>query len=57
MKTILIFNDYFDTKRALIERPYRCGPQTVGAVYDRPVRSHFSMLYNGLSGMAIARHM
>jgi hypothetical protein len=27
---------------ALIERPYRCGPQTVGAVYDvydRPGRA------------------
>src|SRR6059036_1034869 len=22
--------------RALIERPYSCGPQAVGAVYDRP---------------------
>src|SRR5436309_6279235 len=25
-----------NTSRALIERPYSCAPQAVGAVYDRP---------------------
>ena len=32
-----------NTSWALIERPYSCAPQTVGAVYDRPgffVQSH-----------------
>src|SRR3989454_8434117 len=32
-----------NTSRALVERPYSCAPQAVGAVYDRPgffVQSH-----------------
>ena len=38
-----------NTSRALIERPYSCAPQAVGAVYDRPgffVQSRFDVVAN-----------
>src|SRR5439155_18690169 len=39
-----------NTSRALIERPYSCAPQAVGAVYDRP-----GFFVQSPSGVAPAR--
>src|SRR5437867_4760393 len=40
-----------NTSRALIERPYSCAPQAVGAVYDRPVPPRESIGLEGLGDL------